>query len=93
LQICSCSEFNEAYSAFSIRTYDCLDPEETEFVIDHREFAMKVKQLEQRMSLIVEQAFKDATTPAAFLTVRFLLHLRFLNDVYDFIVLFQFVGD
>ncbi|KAF2364047.1 Dynein heavy chain domain-1, partial [Trinorchestia longiramus] len=63
------SEFNEAYSAFSIRTYDCLDPDELEFVCDHREFTLKVRELEQRMSLIVEQAFNDTATPTAFLTV------------------------
>ena len=63
------SEFNEAYSAFSISTYDCLDPDELEFVVGDRQFSIKVQELEQRMSLIVEAAFANTTTPLAFLTV------------------------
>ncbi|KAK7067108.1 hypothetical protein SK128_011278 [Halocaridina rubra] len=64
------SEFNEAYTAFSINTYDCLDPAETEFTEGHRQFKMKVTELEQRLSLIVRHALQESQSPEAYFKPR-----------------------
>ncbi|XP_042858403.1 dynein beta chain, ciliary-like [Penaeus japonicus] len=63
------SEFNEAYTAFSIRTYDCLDPAEADFDESHRQFKKKVTELEQRLSLIVNHALQESQSPEAYFKV------------------------
>ncbi|KAB7494342.1 Dynein beta chain, flagellar outer arm [Armadillidium nasatum] len=60
------SEFNESYTAFSIATYDCLDPEELQFIEGYKQFCNKLKKLEQRLSLVVSQALKKTQTPESF---------------------------
>ncbi|KAK4326143.1 hypothetical protein Pmani_003308 [Petrolisthes manimaculis] len=63
------SEFNEAYTAFSIRTYDCLDPAEELFDEGHLQFRCKVTELEQRLSLIVKHALQESQSPEAYFKV------------------------
>lgn len=63
------SEFNEAYTAFSIRTYDCLDPAEGAFDEGHLQFRCKVTELEQRLSLIVKHALQESQSPEAYFKV------------------------
>ncbi|KAG7159120.1 Dynein beta chain, ciliary-like 3 [Homarus americanus] len=60
------SEFNEAYTAFSIRTYDCLDPAEDAFDEGHQQFKRKVTELEQRLSLIVKHALQESQSPESY---------------------------
>ena len=64
------SEFNEAYTAFSILTYDCLDPAEDAFNEGHQQFKKKVTELEQRLSLIVKNALQESQSPEAYFKVR-----------------------
>ena len=64
-----CSEFNEAYSAFSIRTYDVLDPEEAAFGAGFRAWKARVRGLEERLGLVVEAALGAALTPGHFVKV------------------------
>ncbi|XP_069187119.1 dynein beta chain, ciliary-like [Procambarus clarkii] len=64
------SEFNEAYTAFSIRTYDCLDPAENAFEEGHHQFRIKVAELEQRLSLIVKHALQESQSAESFFKVR-----------------------
>ncbi|XP_076032505.1 dynein beta chain, ciliary-like [Oratosquilla oratoria] len=63
------SEFNEAYTAFSIGTYDCLNPAELEFDHGHDVFRAKVTELEQRLSLIVSHALQESLTAESFFKV------------------------
>lgn len=63
------SEFNEAYTAFSILTYDCLDPAEDAFNEAHQQFKKKVTELEQRLSLIVKNALQETQSPEAYFKV------------------------
>ncbi|XP_057356823.1 dynein axonemal heavy chain 9 isoform X5 [Manis pentadactyla] len=53
-------EFQEMYRVFSESSYDCLDPQSTEFENDVSEFNQRVKDLDRRLGTIFIQAFDDA---------------------------------
>uniref|UniRef100_A0A8C5P182 Dynein, axonemal, heavy chain 9 n=1 Tax=Jaculus jaculus TaxID=51337 RepID=A0A8C5P182_JACJA len=52
-------EFQEMYKVFSECSYDCLDPQNTEFENDVSEFNQRVEDLDQRLGTIFIQAFDD----------------------------------
>ncbi|XP_032945882.1 dynein axonemal heavy chain 9 [Rhinolophus ferrumequinum] len=53
-------EFQEMYKVFSESSYDCLDPESTEFENDVSEFNQRVEDLDRRLGTVFIQAFDDA---------------------------------
>ncbi|XP_032178864.1 dynein heavy chain 9, axonemal isoform X1 [Mustela erminea] len=52
--------FQEMYGVFSESSYDCLDPQSTEFENDVCEFNQRVEDLDRRLGTIFSQAFDDA---------------------------------
>ncbi|XP_008853923.1 dynein heavy chain 9, axonemal [Nannospalax galili] len=52
-------EFQEMYKVFSECSYNCLDPQSTEFENDISEFNQKVEDLDRRLGTILIQAFDD----------------------------------
>ena len=52
-------EFKELYSVFTIRTYDCLDPEEREFVKDYEEFNEGIISLDRKLGATLSRALED----------------------------------
>ncbi|XP_027630723.1 dynein heavy chain 9, axonemal [Tupaia chinensis] len=52
-------EFQEMYGVFSEASYDCLDPQSTEFEKDVTEFNQRVEDLDRRLGTIFIQAFDD----------------------------------
>ncbi|KAM9371423.1 dynein axonemal heavy chain 9-like [Phaethornis superciliosus] len=54
-------EFQEAYTVFAERTYDCLDLSNMEFEQDASDFQQKVEDLDRRLGTVFIQAFNDAS--------------------------------
>ncbi|XP_013396327.1 dynein beta chain, ciliary isoform X2 [Lingula anatina] len=54
-------EFNELYKMFSERAYDALDPVDTEFTEDYKNFQAKIEDLDRRLGAIICQAFDDCS--------------------------------
>uniref|UniRef100_A0A8C0JJ04 Dynein axonemal heavy chain 9 n=1 Tax=Canis lupus dingo TaxID=286419 RepID=A0A8C0JJ04_CANLU len=53
-------EFQELYRVFEESSYDCLDPQSTEFENDVSEFNQRVEDLDRRLGTVFSQAFDDA---------------------------------
>uniref|UniRef100_A0A673UT43 Dynein heavy chain tail domain-containing protein n=1 Tax=Suricata suricatta TaxID=37032 RepID=A0A673UT43_SURSU len=53
-------EFQEMYRVFTEASYDCLDPQNTEFENDVSEFHRRVEDLDRRLGSVFIQAFDDA---------------------------------
>lgn len=54
-------EFNELFKVFTERSYDCMDPTQTEFITDYTNFNNKVADLDRRLATIICQAFDDCS--------------------------------
>lgn len=57
------NEFIEYYQKFASITYDCSDPEDDSFHQENLGFLDKVRDIDQRLSALITQAFDDCHTP------------------------------
>ena len=55
------SEFKDLYAVFTIRTYDCLDPEEKGFIEDYKEFNEGIVSLDRKLAATLSRALEDCT--------------------------------
>ena len=54
-------EFKELYLVFTVRTYDCLDPEETAFIVDYEHFNNGIISLDRKLGATLTRALEDCT--------------------------------
>ena len=52
-------EFKELYSIFTIRTYDCLDPEDQGFILDYKDFNHGIIALDRKLGATLSRALED----------------------------------
>ena len=50
------AEFKDLYTVFTIRTYDCLDPEEIGFIEDYKEFNEGIISLDRKLAATLSRA-------------------------------------
>ena len=55
------AEFKDLYTVFTIRTYDCLDPEEIGFIEDYKEFNKGIISLDRKLAATLSRALEDCT--------------------------------
>ena len=53
------SEFKQLYSVFTIRTYDCLDPNEDAFLKDYEDFNNGIITLDRKLGSTLSRALED----------------------------------
>ncbi len=54
-------EFTENFTLFATRSYDVLDPEDHNFMIDYKIFQMKIDNLDRQLASILCQAFDECS--------------------------------
>ena len=59
------AEFKDLYAVFTIRTYDCLDPEESGFIEDYKEFNEGIISLDRKLAATLSRALEDCTMSSA----------------------------
>lgn len=79
-------EFQQCFSAFSGKSYDVLDPDDSSFSVEFEGFKQKVLEMDVKLAAILCQAFEDCTNLESIFKVNYMSVVMYLGDKYTILV-------